>query len=92
MGPEFSQLFPEEAGLACGLAWAVQFLAVWSTLTSPFDPSLSSLNVRFRSTLLAPVGVSFIENAATSLQEESWENERVHWEGRSFFFSLNCFY
>lgn len=79
MGPEFSQLFPEEAGLglACELAWAVQFLAVCSTLTSPLDPSVSSLNVRFRSTLLAPVGRSLIADAATNLQEESWENERV---------------
>lgn len=88
MGPEFSQLFPEEAGLACELAWAVQFLAVGSTLTSPLVPSVSSLNVRFRSTLLAPVGVSVIENAATSLQQESWENERVHWEGGALFFFL----
>lgn len=76
-GPEFSQLFSEESGLACELAWAVQFLAVWATLTSPLDPSVSSLNVRFRSTLLAPVGESVIEDAATSLQEEIWKNERA---------------
>lgn len=70
MGPGFSQLFPEEAGLACELAWAVQFLAVWSTLSSTLDLNVSSLNVRFRSILLAPVGGTFIEDAATSLQEE----------------------
>lgn len=78
MGPEFSQLFPD---LACELARAVQFLAVWSTPTSPLDPSVSSLNVRFRSAL----GGSVIEDAAISLQEEIWENERAQWEGGSLF-------